>query len=127
MFGTTRWWLPLMLAACAVDRDGDGVTSDQDCDDSDPTMWQAFPFYEDEDGDGVGARETTACEGGPGLAFSGGDCDDEDWMRSPLLEERCNHIDDDCDGAIDEELLTDVYWWDIDGDLYGDPLAPVTD
>ena len=32
----------------------------------------------------------------------------------------CNDIDDDCDGSIDEELLTELYY-DADGDGHGDP------
>ncbi|TAL15809.1 hypothetical protein EPN96_11675 [bacterium] len=36
-------------------------------------------------------------------------------------ETNCDSKDNDCDGQIDEGLLTE-YWLDLDGDSYGDPL-----
>ncbi|MCA9608063.1 MAG: hypothetical protein KC619_20785, partial [Myxococcales bacterium] len=47
----------------------------------------------DEDGDGVGA-----CEG---------DCDDTDPTRAPGFEEVCEGIDNDCDGRVDEGVLSE--------------------
>ena len=39
------------------------------------------------------------------------------------LEERCNRMDDDCDGQVDEDDAVDAPTWylDADGDGYGDP------
>ncbi len=42
-----------------------------------------------------------------------GDCDDEDETRSPIATEACDWIDQDCDGAVDEDF-------DADADGYGD-------
>jgi hypothetical protein len=60
----------------------------------------------DADGDGYDASE---------------DCDDEDAAVHPGAEETCNGIDDDCDGATDEDPTDGSTWYaDADGDGYGD-------
>jgi hypothetical protein len=46
----------------------------------------------DQDADGYGR----------GVGCLGADCDDADIARSPGSTERCNMVDDDCDGSIDE-------------------------
>jgi hypothetical protein len=51
------------------------------------------------------------------------DCNDRDASVHPEAEERCNGVDDDCDGAIDEDVKVTV-WADADGDGYGDPDSP---
>jgi hypothetical protein len=50
------------------------------------------------------------------------DCDDTDPDVNPGAAERCNGIDDDCDGQIDEEGAagSDTFFADVDGDGYGD-------
>ncbi|MFH1464362.1 MAG: MopE-related protein [Pseudomonadota bacterium] len=53
---------------------------------------------------------------------AGADCDDADPVVHPEAEESCNGRDDDCDGAIDEELLAD-FWRDADGDGWGGPYT----
>ena len=50
------------------------------------------------------------------------DCDDEDASVYPDAEEICDGVDNDCDGEVDEGLLTEVYE-DADGDGFGDPAA----
>ncbi len=60
----------------------------------------------DQDGDGVGELE---------------DCDDSDPDVFPGADERCNGIDDDCDGRVDEDPVDGVEGWpDVDGDGFGD-------
>jgi hypothetical protein len=39
---------------------------------------------------------------GDGAAGCGADCADDDPARAPGMPERCNAIDDDCDGQVDE-------------------------
>ena len=62
----------------------------------------------DADGDGVPAGE---------------DCNDEDAGVYPGVVERCNGVDDDCDGTVDEGV-TITFYPDEDGDLRGDDSAP---
>ncbi len=55
------------------------------------------------------------------------DCDDRDPAVNPQAIERCNQIDDDCDGQIDEDSPDAWVWYpDEDVDGYGDAANPVT-
>lgn len=66
---------------------------------------------QDQDGDGViGAQ----------------DCNDEDPLSFPGADERCDGVDNDCDGRVDEEDAVDAatFYTDADGDGYGDPSSP---
>lgn len=54
------------------------------------------------------------------------DCDDRDPAVNPGATERCNGKDDDCDGIVDEWGSDAPLWYfDDDGDGYGDPLDEV--
>jgi cysteine-rich repeat protein len=46
-----------------------------------------------------------------------GDCVDTNWLLHPLVTEVCDWVDNDCDGQIDEGLLT-TYYQDLDADTY---------
>ncbi|MCB9683226.1 MAG: M6 family metalloprotease domain-containing protein [Alphaproteobacteria bacterium] len=75
-----------VVPANEIDSDGDGwSTCDGDCDDGDRLL-----YPDDLDGDGF-----STCDN---------DCDDHDDQRHPGATERCNNLDDDCDGAdpVDE-------------------------
>jgi hypothetical protein len=50
------------------------------------------------------------------------DCDDTNPDVNPGAIERCNGVDDDCDGEIDEEGAegSDLFYADLDGDGFGD-------
>jgi hypothetical protein len=52
------------------------------------------------------------------------DCDDDDPLVNPDALERCNGVDDNCDGNVDEGV-TRTYYADVDNDLYGDPNTPI--
>jgi large repetitive protein len=104
----------------------DGI--DQDCDEYDDC-------FQDTDGDGYGSDtvitdndkiadvEGSTCDN-DSSATSGNDedCDDESEDVSPIGTEICNLLDDDCDGAVDENDATDAQTWyvDQDGDGHGD-------
>jgi MYXO-CTERM domain-containing protein len=68
--------------------------------------------YADDDGDG-----SPACE----------DCDDSRTAVNPTATERCNGLDDDCEGTVDEGAEDAETWAiDSDGDGYTDSSVEVT-
>lgn len=77
-------------------------------------------WYLDGDGDGYGAPDgLTQCGPGGSYVQDTSDCDDEDAAVYPGAEERCDGIDQDCDGDIDEDT-GELFYRDSDGDGYGD-------
>ncbi|MFH1466504.1 MAG: MopE-related protein [Pseudomonadota bacterium] len=101
----------------------DGI--DEDCDgDVDEGVVSEGIWYLDDDGDGYGqdAVSTSAlCPAPSGYAALAGDCDDTDAAIHPAAIETCDGVDDDCDGAVDEDDAVDAVTWsiDYDGDGYG--------
>ncbi|MFH1468570.1 MAG: putative metal-binding motif-containing protein [Pseudomonadota bacterium] len=80
-------------------------------------------WYLDRDGDGDGDPEvsTVACGAPSSYVASDLDCDDWDAAIHPGASERCNGLDDDCDGTVDDGLFPVDFYLDTDGDGYGDP------
>lgn len=74
-------------------------------------------LYLDRDGDGF----RTSVIGGP-------DCDDLRAEVNPTRVELCgNGLDDDCDGWTDDDGVgSSTYWFDGDGDRFGDPERSVS-
>ena len=96
---------------------------DDDCDGSaDEDAEDAETFLLDADGDGYGdpAGTVVACEAPDGFvdADAGEDCDDDDPETHPDAPERCDGVDNDCDGEVDEELQ-ELWYADADGDGWG--------
>ena len=138
---------PSESAVPEVDKDGDGSPSLEDCDDDDASRAPGLAetcdgldnncddevdeglgsvWYADADADGFGDdnNNTTACEAPLGTTAQGGDCDDGDATVYPEAAERCEGIDNDCDGAIDEDVKTS-WFKDADDDGHGDAASPL--
>ena len=57
---------------------------------------------------------------GDGFSIADGDCNDNDATIYPGATDICDGLDNDCDGAIDEDATVNTYYYDADGDGYGD-------
>ena len=112
-----------------IDDDCDGAVDDDDdtLDSSGAETW-----YLDSDGDGFGNADDgeLSCAELDGRVLDDTDCDDEDADSHPDATEICNHIDDDCDGAVDDEdddVESDAVWYlDYDRDGFGSETVSTT-
>jgi hypothetical protein len=80
--------------------------------------------FEDSEGDGIpDCSDLDDDDDGVEDDF---DCEPHNAAVSPEVAERCNGIDDNCDGEIDEKNAEDcqVFWQDIDADGHGSIAAP---
>ncbi len=98
-----------------LDDDCDGEIDEDDADDAE--IW-----YLDGDLDGVGDLAVTACERPDDAVTLAGDCDDMQPTVFPGALEVCDGLDNDCNGAVDDEIV-DLPTWYADGDQdgFGDP------
>ncbi|MEM7572507.1 MAG: MopE-related protein [Bacteroidota bacterium] len=133
------------------DVDEDGVLSYLDCDDTDPTVYpnapeicdgkdnscngqvddglETFTYYFDEDQDGFGTEATSvsicATEAPDNYVTNNLDCNDSNPMINPNSPESCDGIDNNCSGLVDDGLTLYTYYFDEDGDGFGDPDNPL--
>ncbi|NBO32644.1 MAG: hypothetical protein EBV05_14015, partial [Cyanobacteria bacterium WB6_1B_304] len=77
-------------------------------------------WYRDADGDGYGTSSLTtlACSAPAGYVANSSDCDDTKTTVNPTATEICDGLDNDCDGLIDDGVLS-TWYRDADGDGYG--------
>ena len=135
-----------------VDNDGDGFTSDVDCNDDnfrifpgaaevcnlkdddcdgvvDDDPIDGTPAYLDMDGDGYGDPDTLTrvCRLEGVHSEDGTDCDDTESLAYPGAIEVCDEVDNDCDGFVDDGATDMTEWFvDADSDGYGDPSTGLT-
>jgi hypothetical protein len=104
--------------ACdGIDTDCDGIADNEDAQ-------GCKPYYYDLDGDAWGNTFKSKCLCGAVGKYStteAGDCNDGVAGVHPGAPEKCNFVDDDCDGQLDEGSPADctTYYVDTDGDGFG--------
>jgi hypothetical protein len=104
--------LRIAVVGNGVDADGDGYTSDVDCNDNNASIHPgATEVCNGVDDNCNGSVDEGFDKDGDGFTTCGGDCNDANPAIRPGATEVCNSIDDDCDGLIDEGF-------DQDGDGY---------
>ena len=83
----------------------DGLDNDCDAEVDEADAVDATTWYLDADSDGYGDPDsgTPACDEGPGWVGqeNATDCDDGDASSYPGATERCDGVDNDCDGVAD--------------------------
>jgi hypothetical protein len=93
--------------------DGD----DDDCDGR-ADVGVVSAWYTDDDGDGYGdpLQLHATCDPEPGWVLDGTDCSPGDPEVHPDAAERCDEVDDDCDGVVDEGIdgADSVCWFSGD-------------
>lgn len=101
-----------------LDDDGDGNIDEN----------LAIAQYADADQDGYGdpAVLVNQCNILPGYVTNNLDCDDQSTVVHPSNAEYCDHLDNNCDGTIDEGFTWSDYYSDNDGDGFGNPDAFVS-
>ncbi|MEC8381221.1 MAG: MopE-related protein [Myxococcota bacterium] len=96
----------------------DGI--DNDCDDLiDEDLGEAGYLDNDRDGYGDPNQPADNCLDDGSVVFNSDDCNDSNDSSYPGAQEYCDGIDNDCDGAIDEDI-GQAYYLDQDGDGFGE-------
>lgn len=119
------------------------VTNAQDCDDTDAAVYpyatevcngiddncnqsmdenavDQLIYFLDSDNDGIGGTTfQLACAQPTGYVVPTGDCDDTNATVQPNASELCNGVDDNCNGSVDENIPTNAWYLDADGDSFG--------
>jgi len=93
---------------------------DDDCD-GETDEGLITTYYLDMDGDGYGNSMGSfdTCLLMTGMVEDNTDCDDDNPEVNPGASETCNNRDDNCNGEIDEGVMT-IFYADVDRDTYGD-------
>jgi len=114
----------------AVERCGNSVDDNCDGRTDEAGCQECSLYYKDQDADGFGVTSDSRClreATVPYTAIRGGDCDDNDPMVNPSMEESCNGKDDNCNSLTDEEKKGGecgthgymLFYYDGDNDSFG--------
>ncbi|OLD62526.1 MAG: hypothetical protein AUI47_12140 [Acidobacteria bacterium 13_1_40CM_2_68_5] len=104
--------LRIAASTGGIDADGDGYSTDTDCNDNDATIHPgATERCNGVDDNCNGVVDEGFDRDGDGYTTCNGDCNDGNASIHPGVAEICNNIDDNCNGAVDEGF-------DADGDGY---------
>jgi hypothetical protein len=100
------------------------------CSDTDTLQATVLPnqnFYEDMDMDGYGNASTliSTCVQPLGYITSAGDCNDMNAAVNDGMMEICNDVDDNCNSLVDDGLTFTDYYFDNDGDAFGNTTDAV--
>jgi hypothetical protein len=113
-------------AACHPGRTEVCDARDNDCNGSvDEGVTTRFFRDQDTDGHGDASMAMTACAAPVGYVASSDDCDDRCAACFPGNPERCDMLDNNCSGAIDEGVQT-TYYRDADADGHGLLSSPMS-
>ena len=102
--------------------------TDENCNGQIDEGFSIYSWYYDNDGDGFGDSATViqTCDVLSGMVENNTDCDDTDALYNPNTSEICNGLDDNCDGQIDEGFAFNDWYYDDDGDGFGDASVVIS-
>ncbi len=134
--GATEVWYDGVDQDCDgasdYDQDGDGATGiaygGTDCNDLNATIYLGSTeiWYNGVDEDCSGGSDYDQdSDGVTTSAYGGFDCNDLDAGVSPSVAEVCDGVDNDCDGTVDDGVLS-TYYADGDADGYGLTVSSTT-
>jgi hypothetical protein len=111
-----------------ADEDCDGLVDDDD-DSTDASTMSTWQPDVDLDGYGDMYSSTDACDQPTGWTDDATDCDDSDGAINRGAVEICDGVDNDCDGAVDDDDFgvtgTSTWYVDADGDGWGSSRGSV--
>ena len=112
----------LLVAGCGEPVDEDGCS-----------RYDQVFAYADADGDGFGDPNVEpagwVCRSRlaePGLSTNNVDCDDQNTVINPGMDELCDLIDNDCNGLVDETHPKVPWYPDLDQDGFGGIANAIT-
>ena len=107
----------------SIDNNCDGTADES-------TAVDAVTWYEDNDSDGYGDEDESilACNALEQYVTNNTDCNDDSASAYPDNSEVCDGVDNNCDGAVDENSAIDATTWyyDADDDNFGDASITTT-